>query len=118
MNESATPSQTSSRRIEYGMIFTSLSVIVYFITQAVALNQQRSQIFSSRQQLNESFNNSNLQQAQIIERSHTLQNKLTSIASDLLELAQKGDSDAKAIAAKFQISRTPSVGQPAATPSN
>ena len=96
-------------------LLIAASLLVFFIWQLTTVSAQRTVLDTSRQQLEESFKNSTPQHEQLIKQSQAVQAKLEKIANGLLDLAKDGDSDAKAIVAKYNISKqTPT---PAAAPS-
>ena len=89
------------------------SLLVFFIWQLTMLTSQHSALGLSLQQLEESFKNNTPQHEQMIKQSQAVQAKLEKIANGLLKLAEDGDPDAKALIAKFKISRSAPAASPA-----
>jgi len=91
------------------------SLLVFFIWQLTNLSTQRTALASTREQLEEQFKISTPQHEQMIKQSQAVQAKLEKIATALLDLAKDGDPDAKAIIAKYNISKQAPAASP--TPS-
>lgn len=109
-------SSTSDSGIFLPVLLIAASLLVFFIWQAINVSEQRSAFNSTRAQLEEQFKTSTPQQNEMIKQSVAVQAKLEKIASDLLDLAKDGDPDAKAIIAKYNISKQAPTGSPSPAP--
>lgn len=91
------------------LVLVALSLIVAFGSQLYSEVAQRKSI-----QLAVENQQNAVQQA--LQQSRLVQAGLEKVVNDVLELAQSGDPDAKAIIAKYGVSRQGGAAAPSASP--
>ena len=90
----------------------AVSLLIFLIWQLTVLSGQRNSFILSRLQLDQSLTINTPQHEQMIKQAHEVQSKLEKIANELLNLADDGDPDAKALVAKFKISKVSPTPSP------
>jgi len=114
MNEQESSAPQSANLLPTALI--ALSLLLFFAWQLSIFSRQRSEVITSRSQLEEAYKNSGPEAEKALKQSQAVQNKLLNLATGIYNLAQSGDPDAKAIVEKAHIVNQTPTQAPAPAP--
>jgi len=103
---SSSNSESASLQLPFALLSAAIAIIL--IAQTVNVFKARSSLHEGEAQLGDAYRN----REGAVKQSGEVQQKLESLAMDLLILAQT-DNDAKAIAKKYNIQQTGAAAAPA-----